>query len=668
VVESAAAWTAAHNARDWTALRELLTGDVVAVDHRSVGFGTITGADDLVRFSRQLAELSPTVRMLTVQFDAISPAAGVVVRRSFGRTPEGGEFESVYRAVGTSDGETMARLEFFPLEAREAALTRFEELTSTPSGPAPNTCFRAFERGEDNAIVRRDWADLAEAVSDDVMLADRRSGLRVETRGREAFLRNTREMAGIRSMLRDLIATRGDHLALMKNTMSGHDRFGGDFEVDLLSVGECDAGGRITAIVFFDPTDLDAAFDELDTRFRAGEGAPYANVLGAAADESGIADDMVLVDHRIMGFGTSIGRDEFLRLHASLTDIAPSATRRCIAVHRLTTGGLVASTRTSGDVDGGGFDWDLIVLRIVRGERIVRTEYFDPDALDTALARFDELTAPSGPRPNRCLAVVTEARDVLLAHHYEAFGALHAADCIMEDRRTGVRVTTRGRAALIENTRGMTSVTSMPIHLVATRGERLALVGTAFVGAIAGGDFEVDAVQVVEIDESGLITRGALFDETAMDDAFAVLDDWYVEGEGAAQGAMLRAYQRGSNAYNAWDWERLRMTVTDDFVAVDHRSIGLLGEMHGRDEFVESLQKLAGMVTSGSFRVTAIEAVAGHGLLARAETRGVDLDGGTFELPWLIIAIVRDDRVARLEYFADDARDDALARFAELTS
>ncbi len=49
------------------------------------------------------------------------------------------------------------------------------------------------------------------------------------------------------------------------------------FHVEVLTIVEIDADDRIAAVVSFDPDDIDAAFEELDARYLAGEAAAHAH-------------------------------------------------------------------------------------------------------------------------------------------------------------------------------------------------------------------------------------------------------------------------------------------------------------------------------------------------------------------------------------------------------
>src|SRR6185369_15151123 len=94
--------------------------------------------------------------------------------------------------------------------------------------------------------------------------------------GRDAEIANLRAIAemGITTVTPTVIATRGERLALNRVDLS--DRDGpGDLYTEILAVMEM-ADERLVAVVLFDLDDIDAAFEELDARYLAGEAAPYA--------------------------------------------------------------------------------------------------------------------------------------------------------------------------------------------------------------------------------------------------------------------------------------------------------------------------------------------------------------------------------------------------------
>ena len=84
-------------------------------------------------------------------------------------------------------------------------------------------------------------------------------------------------------MTSTVIATRGERLALMSYPLLGRDQRPEAFHIEMLGVVEIDADDRIVARVLFDLDDIDAAFEELDARYLAGEAAAHAHTWSVIA-------------------------------------------------------------------------------------------------------------------------------------------------------------------------------------------------------------------------------------------------------------------------------------------------------------------------------------------------------------------------------------------------
>ena len=120
---------------------------------------------------------------------------------------------------------------------------------------------------------------MAAMTADDFFVDDRRrvvgSGVRI---GREAQLADMRAIADlfIANMTWTDISTRGDRLVLFRVGFLDRDQRPDAFHTEVLCVAEIDADERIVASVSFDLDDIDAAFEELDARYLAGEAADHA--------------------------------------------------------------------------------------------------------------------------------------------------------------------------------------------------------------------------------------------------------------------------------------------------------------------------------------------------------------------------------------------------------
>ncbi len=240
---------------------------------------------------------------------------------------------------------------------------------------------------------------IAEILADDSVVDDHRRVVNVGFwDGRDAVIANMRALAGgLAQVTLTVIATRGEHLALILIRSFNPDIQRGEFVVEMLGIAEVNTDGRIAAHVFFDVDDVDAAFDELDARYVAGEAAAHAHAWSVVASTYAAMNrcelfpttpDWVNIDHRRPGIIEQGGLNASL---LSLWQLTADLTFRIEAVHRLTDFGVVCSHVAHG-VSHDGFDaeWRGIEVQTVDGHLISRCEIFEAD-LDAALARFDEL-------------------------------------------------------------------------------------------------------------------------------------------------------------------------------------------------------------------------------------------------------------------------------------
>ena len=119
---------------------------------------------------------------------------------------------------------------------------------------------------------------MADTVADDIVDEDRRRVVNAGVRhGRDALIANMRAIAevGAESVTSSVVATRGERLVLNRVRFSMRQR--PRFSAEVLNIAEIDADDRVAASIAFDPDDIDAAFEELDARYLAGEAAPYAH-------------------------------------------------------------------------------------------------------------------------------------------------------------------------------------------------------------------------------------------------------------------------------------------------------------------------------------------------------------------------------------------------------
>ena len=194
------------------------------------------------------------------------------------------------------------------------------------------------------------------------------------------------------------LAIRGSRLSLSRGRLRDSADSDRPITLELLTVIELGDGDLMRDVVNFDPDDIDAAVEELDARYLAGEAAAYAHtwslVAGAYAalnrcEVPATTPDWANIDHRR---GTGFAPGEAIPRVRSAWDVAPDINIYIVAVHRLSTFGAVLTYAAYG-TSGEGFDaeWREVHLVTFEGDVINRLEFFEEADLDAALARFDEL-------------------------------------------------------------------------------------------------------------------------------------------------------------------------------------------------------------------------------------------------------------------------------------
>ena len=286
-------------------LREM-TPDWVNIDHRRA---RAFAPGEMSAYMDATWDLAPDVSVYIEAVHRLSHFGVVVTHVAKGNSQQG--FEAEWREINLStvDGDLVNRTELFDEADIDAALARFDELSrQTPR--LENAASQVYDRFW-AYFAARDWAAMAEMLGDDPCTEDRRrvvnSGIR---HGRDAVLAEISALidVGLKDVASDVIATRGARLALSRARYSGSDERPEEaFHSDLLDLVEIDADERVAAIVAFDPGDIDAAFEELDARYLAGEAAAYSHAWSVIAHAYArlnrhemypTTPDWVNIDHR----------------------------------------------------------------------------------------------------------------------------------------------------------------------------------------------------------------------------------------------------------------------------------------------------------------------------------------------------------------------------------
>jgi class 3 adenylate cyclase/tetratricopeptide (TPR) repeat protein len=296
-------------------------------------------------------------------------------------------------------GPTAARRGRILPGAASAAVSRAED-------PAhiENTVTRA-DRALERAWAGHAWEDYCACYAPGFRSIDRRALMQLEV-DRDTMLAGLRPFfdAGVERSSQ-VLATRGERLALFRTGLRGSAGQSGPSEVELLQVIETDAQGYRIAAVAFETEAQQAAYAELDARHAAGEAAPFGPV-GAAMrafaealakrDWGGLtaqcAGDLVVQDHRRLGWEILRGPRAYVAALRALAELAPDTRMRLDHVEMGSRGYLVLTTWV-GTREGGRFEEEpsLIVGELDEAGRVRRFDQYDLDRLDEARTRFAQL-------------------------------------------------------------------------------------------------------------------------------------------------------------------------------------------------------------------------------------------------------------------------------------
>ena len=249
-----------------------MTPDSVSIDRRRL---VTNEAVDFAAATRSVWDVAPDLRVHIEAVHRLSELGAVVTHVGRGTSPDGFDAEWRMILIYTVDGDLIDRCEIFDEADLDAALARFEELH--PQTPRPENAASQVEQHFWAHFAAHDWDAMAELLSDDILMDDRRRVVRAGLwHGRDAVITNMRAVseAGLNITV-TVIATRGERLALYRavNRDVRHE----EFYTEMFTIVEIDADNKITAHIAFDRDNIDAAFEELDARYLAGEAAAHAH-------------------------------------------------------------------------------------------------------------------------------------------------------------------------------------------------------------------------------------------------------------------------------------------------------------------------------------------------------------------------------------------------------
>ncbi|MEB4211376.1 BTAD domain-containing putative transcriptional regulator [Mycobacterium sp. 94-17] len=637
------------------------------IDHRRLAS---IGRGDLTAYVRAAWRDTPDINIYVEAVHRLSDRGVVITYAAHGTSQEG--FDAEWRDIGilTVDGDLLDRCEVFDEADLEVALARFEEL-HPQAHRSENVASQAIERFSLH-FTACDWHAMTQLLVPDVYIDDRRRGANAGIRhGRDAAINDMRTSAGVgfTTATSALTATRGNRLALARIHMSARSARTEEFWTDSLHVVEVDANGQTVAVVVFDLDDIDAAFEELDARYLAGEAAAHANTWSVITRECTAFNqhklslgDRVTIDHRRLAVIDASDPHAAVR---GIWDVTPDFSIYIEAVHRFSSVGAVATYAAHGtSPEGFNAEWRIIELVTVEDDRINRYELFDEADLVAALARFDELQ----PEERQLGNTATHIYERLLACHaacdWPAMTEIVSDDLYSDDRRPVVGAGLRhGRDALVEDLRAVAAVevTDATAVAIATRGMCIALTRARYSRSHEESDeFYVDYLQLVEVDADSRITALIAFGPDDIGAALAELDARYLAGEAAAHAHTWSVVTSGYSATNRHELSGM----TPDSVYIDHR-VCLTTEPEDLAAYLPSVWDLTPDISS---HIAAVHQLSDRGAVISHVACGTTQEGLDAEWRAILIVMVEGDLLSRVEVFDDTDLDAALACFDELHS
>lgn len=621
---------------------------VVTTDHRHVA---PMNPDDGIAYLHASWDVAHDFVLRIEAVHRLDDRGAVFSRSSTAVSEEG--FTAQWRAVDvvTVDGELITRGEIFDETDLDAALDCFEAL-GVPAVPLENAASRVCD-GYRGAFAARDWPGVAGLLAENLHNEDRREVVNAGIRhGAASALQDLRTAAdlGITSLEVVEIANRGERLALSRGRTPYRERSGG-FVVETLQIAQIDAGQRVSAIVLFDPEDMDAALAELDARFVAGEAAPYACTWKTVTQFCGALNRRSLTANTEVADST----DSRLQLVADGVFIE--------TVHQLSDVGAVVTLVGRGTSPGGSdAPWRAISVITVEGERVGRCEAFGEQALDAAVERFTALSTPDGRLYGGAAGFSHRFRQRFANRDWDAIRESLTDDFVLDDRRRTVNAGVRlGRDAEIDDLQAAADVgfTDVTFTGMAARGRYLVLSRIGWHGATAElGDYGNEWLGVVQFDTAERIAALVMFDLDDIDAAFDELDRRYLAVEAAPH---RRTWTLVTQAYRAFNERELSKT-TPDWVNIDHRRA--MGSASGEmSTYVAEMWSVAPDVRT---RIETVHRLSGFGAVFSHTEHGTT-DAG-FAASWreVTLLIFEGDAIRRCELFDEVDLPAALARFDEL--
>jgi ketosteroid isomerase-like protein len=665
-----AALRAAWNARDWNGVLATLAPSQRQSDQRSHAQLVLDSSDRLADMRTQfdLGLVNTSFTLLATRGERLA------LYRTALATPSG-DIEFPYLSILAVDADGLeVDSAIFDADDVDGAFAALDDMFARgEAAPFAErwTNIRRFAR----RYGRIDVEEHARGIADDYVLVDHRP-LGWGRLDKAGYL----EQLWIINDLSPDAVSRIDHVpglcgrATFVVTTTIGTAGSGDYEIPVASIAEYDDDGYLARSDYYVLDQLDEArarYHELAvvppnraTRVVARHDAAFA-----ARDHEGVeaclAPNMTYEDRR--GHVRLTGdRGAFL---ASSRFTGASPTFRMERTLLATAGDRAAlfHLRGSGGPAGSSYDSELLTLfEVTANDQVCAFIAFAADDLAEARAELSRRAgAGDTPAPNAATRAFAITTGFFNAREVERYREACSPEVVFEDRQHHLVL---GIEAWIEDARFVTTGVSdvqMVTELVATAGDRLAVVRVTFEGSVsAGGPFRAEFLQVLETDAGGLLTAVVKYEPDDRVGAFGELHGRFAEGEAAPYPEATTLLRALTLAVLTNDWVAWRAMLADDFTLHDRRAAGL-GTLDGPD-WVEAQRVMTELSPDVVSTATEVVAIDHHGWIIRVRIAGTLADGGPFENDHLDLFTVAGDRITHVELFDPHEVETARARLEEL--
>ncbi len=631
--------------------------------------------DDMFRWWQERGRQVSSQRHWVPALVWLSPNCAVSRGEIAAVGPDGEQYDwNLIIVTECRDGLVLAAREF---DNEDSAFAHAESVV-TPK-PSRLSMMNAPSRMAVRAVAALragDLDSLVEAYADDYIHADHRrlSGEPITDR---ASIRNAWEriIAPYNRFEIDVIAVRGERLHLARSRWSDES---GNQSIGLV-VSETNESGQIAFQDRFDEDDFAAAYAELERRYYAGEGAPYAEG-GAVLTHMVLAENRgdldgafkaylrpgLRIENRSRSLFPSRTAEELRRGVEELGDMVTSYRVWSPVMCWLSNRWVVA--RHEREADGKKFSWSRLYVGEISDGLFTTLCEFDVDDEDAAFAYAEERIRAV---PSR-LAVRNRAGDAgeammaaMRAHDANRVVEPYAGEFVYDDRRrlSGEPISSVD-AMRTAAERVFRQYTRFENRMLAVRGDRLAL-GWSLWSDEAGN--EATHLHLVGVDEDGLINYHARFEADDFDSAYRELESRYYAGEGAASAECGLFAAEYVATMNRGDFDTMFNELSSPGFRFENRGRSPFPDRSAR-ELRASFEDLYGRLASVRSWFSSLYWVAPTTSIGRLEREGLGHDGEHYAWTRILVNQYREGRLASTCEFDADDEAAALAYAEELAA